>query len=56
MKSNQSNSRHTTPKVDLHGLKFAKIVFVLSIITEIFALQQLELRSHFRKLRVKRKL
>ena len=27
MKSNQSNSRHTTPKVDLHGLKFAKIVF-----------------------------
>ena len=27
MKSNQSNSRHTTPKVDLHGLKLAKIVF-----------------------------
>ena len=37
MKSNQSNSRHTTPQVVLHGLKLTKIVFMLSIIPEKFA-------------------
>ena len=38
MKSNRSNSRHTTPQLVLHGLKFSKIVFMLSIIPEKFAL------------------
>ena len=38
MKSNQSNSRHTTPQLVLHDLKFTKIVFMLSIIPEKFAL------------------
>ena len=37
MKSNQSNSCHTTPQLVLHGLKFSKIVFMLSIIPEKFA-------------------
>ena len=40
MKSNQSNLRHTTPQVGSPKL------FVLSITTEKFALQHLELRSH----------
>ena len=38
MKSNQTNSCHTTPQLVLHGLKFSKIVFMLSIIPEKFAL------------------
>lgn len=43
MKSNQSNLRHTTPQVGSPKL------FVLSITTEKFALQHLELQSHFRE-------
>ena len=43
MKSNQSNLRHTTPQVGSPKL------FVLSITTEKFALQHLELRRHFRE-------
>ena len=43
MKSNQSNLRHTTSQVGSPKL------FVLSITTEKFALQHLELRSHFRE-------
>ena len=43
MKSNQSNLRHTTPQVASPKL------FVLSITTEKFALQHLELQSHFRE-------
>ena len=43
MKSNQSNLRHTTPQVGSPKL------FLLSITTEKFALQHLELRSHFRE-------